>query len=266
MFHESLILSQRLNSVSEGAENLYYRLYLKTDDYGQFYASPDIIKGQCLTRRNINIEKIKKRLKELFDIGLIYLYFYENEIYIEIFNFEPHQTFRADYNRKNLFSDPEKKKQYLKTFVTDPNEIDRSQTGGDLIQYVRESYSTRERESEEGDTKTIIVVTRDDMRLTLLLAEEILKNNPNNKIANEILKDPEKASKWGDNIRLMRERDNRDPKEIEIVILWSQKDSFWKDNILSTSKLRKQFDKLIMQARKDNFKGVDSWIKNKGKK
>jgi hypothetical protein len=42
----------------------------------------------------------------------------------------------------------------------------------------------------------------------------------------------------------MIRRDNRKPERVETVIRWCQCDSFWKSNILSTSKLRKQFDAL----------------------
>ena len=41
--------------------------------------------------------------------------------------------------------------------------------------------------------------------------------------------------------------DKRDPKEIGRVIEWSQTNSFWQNNILSTAKLRKHFDKLALQ-------------------
>ena len=50
-------------------------------------------------------------------------------------------------------------------------------------------------------------------------------------------------------MRKMREIDNRDPRMIEAVIKWSQQDSFWHKNILSVTKLRKQYDKLYLEAK-----------------
>ena len=41
--------------------------------------------------------------------------------------------------------------------------------------------------------------------------------------------------------------DKRSPAEIKKVITWCQKDKFWMNNILSTEKLRKQFDTLALQ-------------------
>lgn len=69
----------------------------------------------------------------------------------------------------------------------------------------------------------------------------MLENNPKAK--------PPNPQKWADIIRLMIERDNRDPEDIKKVIYWSQNHNFWKTNILSTDKLRKQFDTLYMQMK-----------------
>ena len=55
--------------------------------------------------------------------------------------------------------------------------------------------------------------------------------------------------KWARHIGLMIKKDGRSLDEIEAVIRWSQKDPFWQNNILSTSKLRNQFDQLAMKMK-----------------
>jgi len=45
----------------------------------------------------------------------------------------------------------------------------------------------------------------------------------------------------------MREKDNRELKEIKDVIDWCQADPFWQGNILSPKKLREKFDQLTIQ-------------------
>ena len=50
--------------------------------------------------------------------------------------------------------------------------------------------------------------------------------------------------------------DNRDPVEIEKVILWCQEDTFWQNNILSTKKLRFQFDQLVFKSKESK-----QWVK-----
>ena len=88
------------------------------------------------------------------------------------------------------------------------------------------------------------------------LKNGILANNPKAKITDSQAKD------WADDVRLMLDRDERTEQEIREVIDFSQNDSFWKMNILSMSKLRKQFDQLWLKkenhgkGKRGNTKGV----------
>jgi hypothetical protein len=74
-----------------------------------------------------------------------------------------------------------------------------------------------------------------------LLLNEIIKRKPD-------FKRPD-LDKWATEIDLMVRIDKRDIEEIKKVILWCQKDTFWQNNILSTSKLRKQFDQLSLKMK-----------------
>jgi len=57
--------------------------------------------------------------------------------------------------------------------------------------------------------------------------------------------------KWAEHIDKMIRIDKRDPREIEDVITWCQQDDFWQNNILSTDKLRKQYDQLALKLQKN---------------
>jgi len=72
-----------------------------------------------------------------------------------------------------------------------------------------------------------------------LLLNEILKRKPD-------YKKPD-LEKWASSIDLMIRVDKRNPDEIKKVIIWCQQDKFWQNNILSTSKLREQFDQLSLK-------------------
>ena len=85
-----------------------------------------------------------------------------------------------------------------------------------------------------------------EMQLAMYLFSKIKENNPDHKGLTSSQK-----QKWADSIRLMIERDNRSPKQIKNMVDWCQADSFWKTNILSTAKLRKQYDKMAPRARKE---------------
>lgn len=90
--------------------------------------------------------------------------------------------------------------------------------------------------------------TRDDVeyKLASRLFFWILQNNPKAKKPN--------PQKWADVVRLMIERDEREPEDIKNVIDWAQNNDFWMSNILSTEKLRKQFDTLYIQMIKEREK------------
>jgi len=59
----------------------------------------------------------------------------------------------------------------------------------------------------------------------------------------EDFKEPD-LDKWANELDRMLRIDGRDPQKIREIIIWSMGNSFWKGNILSAEKLRKQFDKL----------------------
>jgi hypothetical protein len=84
-----------------------------------------------------------------------------------------------------------------------------------------------------------------DEAIEISLASElydlILLNNPNTKEPN--------FQTWARSIDLMIRVDNRSVSEIQEVIRWSQKDSFWQANILSTKKLREKYDQLTMKMK-----------------
>ena len=46
--------------------------------------------------------------------------------------------------------------------------------------------------------------------------------------------------------------DKRQPVDVANVILWSQKDVFWKNNVLSTAELRENFPRLFLKMNADN--------------
>lgn len=55
---------------------------------------------------------------------------------------------------------------------------------------------------------------------------------------------------WANDIRLMRERDQRTHKEIAALFRWACEDSFWKGNVLCPSKLREKWTQLDIKRMK----------------
>lgn len=65
-------------------------------------------------------------------------------------------------------------------------------------------------------------------------------------------KRPEIGKRWRDAARLMLDRDGRTEQEIHGAIDWSQRDEFWRANILSLPSLREKYDTLRLQAQRTN--------------
>lgn len=84
--------------------------------------------------------------------------------------------------------------------------------------------------------KNIFVETSDEYRLAKYLFELIRENNPTHKEPN--------LQNWAKDIDKMIRLDKREVDDIEAVIYWCQHDDFWSRNVLSTSKLRIQYDQL----------------------
>jgi len=87
-------------------------------------------------------------------------------------------------------------------------------------------------------------VTPKSRELAELLFVLIKKENPHWYV------DPN-FNQWADDIEKIHRIDERTYEQIEWMIKWAQKDSFWSKNILSPSKLRKQFNKLVIRAKND---------------
>lgn len=79
------------------------------------------------------------------------------------------------------------------------------------------------------------------------LLNAIRENNPKFSLRN----DDRKLQSWANDIRLAHERDGRDYGLLDKMVTWCQNDSFWKTNILSGAKLRKQYDQMAMRANEE---------------
>jgi len=85
-------------------------------------------------------------------------------------------------------------------------------------------------------------LTDDDRRLADALYRRIRDNDPGAK--------PPNLDTWAEEIGRLHRLDGRSYEEIEAIIEWCQRDPFWRSNILSASKLRKQFPTLRMQQQR----------------
>lgn len=104
----------------------------------------------------------------------------------------------------------------------------------------------RSKNKEVRNKKKIYIEGEMPYDLSLYLLQKIRKNKPDFKEPN--------LQKWAKDMDLLLSIDKRIPLIVSKVIMWCQQDDFWRFNILSPDKLRKQFDTLEMQMIKDQKK------------
>jgi len=105
-----------------------------------------------------------------------------------------------------------------------------------------------DKEKELDKNNKTFLSDSNEYRLSDLLYQLMLVNNPSSKIPN--------IQSWCKHIDLLIRIDNKNIDEIESVIKWCQSDSFWKLNILSTDKLRKKYDQLYLKMKSEKHQGV----------
>ncbi len=103
--------------------------------------------------------------------------------------------------------------------------------------------------TNKNDKELIYSPNSDEVRISKLLLDLILLRNPNHRKPN--------LQKWCVHVHRMLSADKRERGEIEKVIRWCQANDFWKNNILSTAKLRKQYDQLKLKMDHENPKRFD---------
>jgi hypothetical protein len=81
----------------------------------------------------------------------------------------------------------------------------------------------------------------EDLTAAEYILSKVIQLKPNFKKPN--------INNWADQVRLMREQDKKNHREICELFKWANKDSFWQANILSPKKLRSQWDELEIKSK-----------------
>jgi hypothetical protein len=85
-------------------------------------------------------------------------------------------------------------------------------------------------------------------RVADFLRKRVHENNPTARITEY------QVLKWAGEADAMMRLDKRTEQQISEHIDWSQKDQFWRSNILSIGALRRQFDRITMKMREESSK------------
>ena len=116
-------------------------------------------------------------------------------------------------------------------------------TVGTESSQIMKANLSESQDNEKADFKIEIIT------LCNLLADLMVSNG---------VKRPTVSGKWLSDMDKLNRIDEKTFEQIEAAIKWSQNDSFWSSNIHSPAALRKQYEKMRLQAvRNKSTKGVD---------
>ena len=108
-----------------------------------------------------------------------------------------------------------------------------------------EDNTEESQQSAKADVDKTLKFSEKDLEMATLLANLIKNNNPEWRLKGGI-------KTWATHIEKLHRIDGRTYEQIEYTIRWTQRDQFWQQNILSTAKLRKQFNNLIPKMKADH--------------
>ncbi|MED1128837.1 MULTISPECIES: hypothetical protein [Bacillus] len=112
-------------------------------------------------------------------------------------------------------------------------------------QQVNTNKNVKNEKNEKKNNKRL-VFDESHMKLAQLMWKFVQVNAPD-------MKEPN-FKKWANTFRLMMEKDGREGKEIQDMIVWSTSHHFWYQNILSPDKLRKKYDELTVRKNEEERK------------
>lgn len=89
ILREGVLTSEPVNSLSWPAEVFYRRLMSVVDDFGRYYAKPELLRAACypLQLDKVGNQDVAKWLAETQKAGLVMAYTIEGKQYLELHNF-----------------------------------------------------------------------------------------------------------------------------------------------------------------------------------
>lgn len=191
-------------------------------------------------------EQVRRSLNALEEAGQVTTQKTRNRLLITVLNYDDHQ-------------DKEKTKEMTKPTPKPTQNTHEKHTEHTPIEQEQEEQEEYNTTSQNEVVEKALKKTKpkkeprtydqdsQEMQLSILLSSLMQKNNAKVKLPNNF-------NSWCNDFRLAMQQDKRSFEDIKLVIEFSQNDSFWKTNILSASKLRKQFDQLYLKAKTDKEK------------
>jgi hypothetical protein len=221
---------ERYGRMSRDARELFNGLITMADDEGRFRALSSMILGDVFPFDEDAPRHLKKWIAEIRDSGMIVFYVVDGVPYGAFRHWRRHQKINRP-TPSDLPPSP------------DP-EVTRENSVRDHGKLTERSVSEHG-ENTDGSLSHAQARVPDPVlvicSLTEKLAARIRENDPKANPA-------PRSDRWLREMRLLLDDRGGDVAEVEQIIDWCQSDEFWRTNILSPAKLRKQFTQLVLKA------------------
>jgi hypothetical protein len=238
MIYAKIFGTHSLNSLSIEARYLYVAMIVLSDDDGRLNGDPRYLKGQVFSYdESITSDMVKGWRDALAEHDQIELYKHDNNEYISHPNWKEYQSIRSDM--------------YVPSRIPKPKRS-RNEVVTETVHKLSKGKLSKEKESPPKNQ--VVNFSEEDVKMVDLLSSLIKMRNPEWEMKGS-------PDKWAEDINKIHRIDGRNYEQIEYMIRWVQKDSFWCQNILSASKLREKFNDLIPKVRGASNKTIDSLSK-----
>ena len=250
MFSKKITETDLFLDMPMSAQCLYFHLNMSADDDGFI--------GNAKTIRRM-IGASEDDLKLL--LAKEFLIPFDNGVVV-IKDWKIHNYIQKDRYNETIYKDEKstlvenESKQYQRLNRTDTKCIQNVSSSDTQVRLGKDRLG-KDRLGKDSTSRSKLKFETHHLKLAELLYKQIQSNSPNFKEPN--------LEKWANEFRLMMDRDKREGKEIQKLIIKTQNDDFWKKNILSPAKLRKHYDRLIIEFEDDNNFGTGNNTKTRNK-
>jgi hypothetical protein len=260
---DSICMSESIDNLSPEAEVLFYRIIVQCDDFGRMDGRLSVIRAKCYPLKIdfIGDEYISNLMHELIQNEMITIYVDGEHYFIQIPSWDKHQQIRAKKSKypepTNILSQQQALDIYVFQSLSSDINSNQMLVKSSDINCTRNPIQSNPIDNRNPNTIIETKVSEDSIKLTNKLIDLILRNDPKAKL-------PKDNNHWNLEMDRLLRIDKRTYDEVDKVISWCQNDSFWKTNILSTAKLRKQFAQLYLKMKNNGHKGVVDGQYSKG--
>lgn len=240
-----IVDSDAFMDMSQTAQLLYFHLSMRADDDG-FIGNPKKIMRMIGSSEDDMKILLAKRFLLPFESGIVVIKHWKVHNYIQNDRYTPTQYIEE----KSLISI--KENGAYTDRIQDASTLDtqvRLEIGKDRLGKSKGSTAEASADDTEDSSQKKAKYSEEDMKMVDLLISLIVKNTP------EWVLNGNKET-WAEHIEKLHRIDGRTYEQIEYMIRWTQADPFWRQNILSTAKLREKFNDLIPKLKASVTKNI----------